>query len=186
MAPPPACTSMACRLPLAQSPPPINLRPATRSKWRRASLVETSTSQASSRKPPCTAPLSALPRSSATTALQLPAIEPPPAGVGSMSSPLFATRFPRLRSASIVVLLAAGGFGLWMLFLNPLSSSAAPSINNDRDVGAATANLEVLHQRTVAATRAHEDDDQQNTTWGHAVTPEQATAIAQKVARARD
>jgi hypothetical protein len=91
----------------------------------------------------------------------------------------------KLRSASLAVLLAAVGVVVLMLFGSPLSSSAAPGTNNEHDVNVATAKLEMLHQRAVAATRPNADDDDNNVSVSanHAVTPEKAMAIAKQVAR---
>jgi uncharacterized membrane protein YkoI len=96
---------------------------------------------------------------------------------------LFATRIHRPRRPSIVV-LAAISLGVWVLFLNPVASSAAPTSSYAVDIGAATAGLEALHQRAVARTQA-DDDDKSQVSWGHVITPEQAATLAQQVARAR-
>src|SRR6266850_4831427 len=100
-------------------------------------------------------------------------------------SRVFSTRIGRLASASIFVVVAALSLGAWMLFWDPVASSAAPTSGIDSDVSAAAAKLEALHQRTVARTAAQDDDDQEQPSWGHVITPEQAATLAQQLARAR-
>src|SRR5205807_1093727 len=92
----------------------------------------------------------------------------------------------RTRGASILALLAAGSVGVWMIFGNPVASSAAPHTNTAGDVNTAAAKLEELHQRVVARTQSADDDDSNsNPALAHAIGPEQAATLAQQVARAR-
>jgi uncharacterized membrane protein YkoI len=99
-------------------------------------------------------------------------------------SKVFSTRVRKLASASILVVVAALSLGVWMLFWDPVASSAAPTSSNAGDVSAATAKLEELHQRS-AARQADDDDDRSETPWRHAIAPEQAATLAQQLARAR-
>jgi uncharacterized membrane protein YkoI len=75
------------------------------------------------------------------------------------------------------------GSGVWMLLSDASASNAAPGITDPNDVYTATANLELLHRRTMEAARANDDDDRNETSWGHTIAPEQAVMIAQHVAR---
>jgi uncharacterized membrane protein YkoI len=91
----------------------------------------------------------------------------------------------RTWSASIFVLLAAASMGVWVLFWDPVASSAAPTTSNAGDVSAATAKLEELHQRAMARINDDDDDKQNGLSAGHAITPEMAASLAQQLARAR-
>src|SRR5437879_5581863 len=101
-------------------------------------------------------------------------------------SKVFSIRLRRKWTASMAVVLAAACMGVWTLAWNPLAS-AAPATSSLGDAGAATAKLEELHQRVVARTQAEEDDSYENggTSWGHAISPEQAASLAHQLARAR-
>jgi uncharacterized membrane protein YkoI len=52
------------------------------------------------------------------------------------------------------------------------------------DLTVVNAKLEELHNRT-AARQVDDDDEKSLTSWGHAITPEQAATLAQQVARVR-
>ena len=99
-------------------------------------------------------------------------------------SRVFTIRMRRSASASILVFVAALSLGVWLLFGDPVASSAAPTYSNGVDIGQVAAKLEALHQRT-AARQASEDDDKNETSSVHAISPEQAATLAQQLARTR-
>ncbi len=98
----------------------------------------------------------------------------------------FGIRLGRNRATWIVVLGAAFALGIWTLAWNPAASSAAPSTLTLGDPVTVSAQLEELHQRVVARYQAEEDNGYENgaPSWGHAITPEQAATIAQRLGRA--
>ena len=68
-------------------------------------------------------------------------------------SKVFRIHIRRSAGASVLVFVAALSLGMWTLFGDPVSSSAAPGASTSVDLGQVAAKLEVLHQRTLLPAR---------------------------------